>query len=101
MQILLVSGELNSACANYAVTLGEGALVSFPFNRCLEQSDNIAVIKYKCGTAHFAGQQRVLAKSRLFTFCQCKRPCEVSRNSGDIVQRGKTSLTARFFPSLW
>lgn len=74
-----------------AVTLGKSVLASCPLNCCLEQPDNIIIFKHKWGAAHFACAPGT-SRFRLFTFCQCKRPGEISRNPGDTVQCGKTSL---------
>src|SRR5262249_4951230 len=74
-----------------AVTPGKSVLASFPLNSCLEQPDNVIVFKHKWGAAHFACAPGT-SRFRLFTFCQCKRPGEISRNPGDTVQCGKTSL---------
>jgi hypothetical protein len=81
-----------------AVTHGKGVLASFPFNRCPEQPDNIIVLKYKWGAAHFAcapGPHQFT----FFMFCQCKRPGGISRNPGDAVQCGKNSLCRCFVES--
>src|SRR5262249_39032274 len=74
-----------------AVTPGKSVLASFSLNCCLEQPDNVVVFQHKWGAAHFACAPG-MSRFRLFTFWQCKRPGGISRNPGDTVQCGKTSL---------
>src|SRR5262249_1649118 len=74
-----------------AVAAGKCVLASFSLNCCLEQPDNVVVFQHKWGAAHFACAPG-MSRFRLFTFWQCKRPGEISRNPGDTVQCGKTSL---------
>jgi hypothetical protein len=52
-----------------AVTFGKSRLAAFPFNCCLEQSDNISVVKYKCVSAYFAGWRSVPVTFIFPSFC--------------------------------